>query len=70
MILFPIVLMAILGAAFSGSFADNFQYDQVRVLYAAKGEKELNANFRLFLTEIQKDTGITFDRNNRGRGKE
>lgn len=64
MILFPIVLIAILGAAFSNAFTKDIALDNVQVLYTLTGEKELTASFESFLGELHDEIGITFTETN------
>lgn len=64
MIIFPIVLMTILGAAFTNSFAGNLQFSDVPVLYSVQGNPALNNAFRSFAGSMEKEMGISFEETN------
>jgi len=59
LILFPIVLIIILGMAFSSSFGANIQLDEVKVLYTDQGSLQLSNAFKEFI-EQGKKMGIQF----------
>lgn len=61
MILFPIVLIIILGAAFSGVFDSNFDLSNVRVQYTVNSSQQLADGFKGFAEEINKELGIEFE---------
>lgn len=64
MILFPIVLIAILGAAFSNAFESTADMSSVRVLYTQdvnKTKPYLTNAFQSFRDQMTKELGITFD---------
>lgn len=60
MILFPIILILILGAAFSKVFDNSIKLDDVRVLYTMKGSGELSKYFKEF-TAHGKELGVIFE---------
>ncbi|UWG97149.1 ABC transporter permease [Dehalobacter sp. DCM] len=60
MILFPIVLITILGAAFSTAFSNDIALDNVKVLYTINGDQELSSSFKGFLDDLHNEVGITF----------
>ncbi|AHF11052.1 MULTISPECIES: ABC transporter permease [Dehalobacter] len=60
MVLFPIVLIVILGTAFSGVFSNDIVLDDIRVLYSVQGDPALTESFHSFQDELQKQLGITF----------
>lgn len=60
MVLFPIVLIVILGTAFSGVFSNDIVLDDIRVLYSVQGDPALTESFHSFQEELQKQLGITF----------
>lgn len=62
MILFPLVLIAILGAAFAGAFSNNIELNDVHVLYTIQGDQELATGFQTFLDELKQEMGITFEK--------
>ena len=65
MVLFPIVLIIILGAAFSGVFDSTIQLDDVTVLYTeetAEGAQTLTKAFESFRDAIGEGLGITFEK--------
>jgi len=64
MIIFPIVLMTILGAAFTNSFASNLQLGDVRVLYSAQENTPLSNAFHTFAGDIEKEMAISFEETN------
>lgn len=59
MVLFPILLMTILGFAFSGTFNDNFKLKYVIVIYTDNGNKEISSGFKNFIDK-GKEIGIEF----------
>lgn len=59
MVLFPILLMIILGFAFSNTFNNNFKLKDVKVIYTDNGSKEISAGFKNFI-EKGKEIGIEF----------
>lgn len=61
MVLFPIVLMIILGAAFSGVFNNNIEINDMKVLYTVNADEQLASAFRDFTNDIKKNTGISFE---------
>lgn len=61
MVLFPIVLIVILGAAFSGVFDNSIKLGDVNVLYTVQSGKYLEDGFRSFIKELGDEMGITFD---------
>ncbi len=65
MVLFPIVLIIILGAAFSGVFDSTIQLNDVTVLYTeetADGAQTLTKAFESFRDAIGEELGITFEK--------
>jgi len=65
MIAFPIVLIIILGAAFSGTFDNTIDLGDVTVLYTEGANSDgqgLTAAFRSFREEISKELGVTFEK--------
>jgi ABC-type multidrug transport system, permease component len=60
MVLFPIVLILILGTAFSRVFDDSIALDNVRVLYTLNSSNGLSSYFKSF-TEHGKEMGIKFE---------
>lgn len=65
MVLFPIVLIIILGAAFSGSFDQSAKIGDIKVLYT----EEVNGNnhyltdaFKNFREGLTRDQGVTFEK--------
>ncbi|HEX2947489.1 MAG TPA: ABC transporter permease [Clostridia bacterium] len=63
MILFPIVLIAILGAAFSGVFSNTIDLGDVKVLYTDKitQDKHFKAVFSDFRKSISIEPGVQFE---------
>lgn len=59
MVLFPIVLMTILGLAFSNSFSSDYKISGISVIYTDNGSSELSNGFRNFV-ENSKKLGIKF----------
>lgn len=59
MILFPIVLMFVLGTALSGVFDNSSQFKDINVLYTQEGDPSLNSAFNTFLAKGQ-EIGIHF----------
>ncbi|NTV90303.1 MAG: ABC transporter permease [Clostridiales bacterium] len=62
MVLFPIVLIIILGTAFSGIFSRTVSLEGVKVLYTDNAGGELSSGFTSFIGEIGKSTGIAFEK--------
>lgn len=60
MVFFPIVLILILGTAFSRVFDDSIPLGNVKVLYTLNGSNELSTYFKSF-TEYGKGMGIVFE---------
>jgi ABC-2 type transport system permease protein len=60
MVLFPIVLIIILGAAFSGAFDSTIKLGDVNVLYTVQSGKYLEDSFKSFTKELEGEMGITF----------
>jgi ABC-2 type transport system permease protein len=63
MVLFPIVLIAILGAAFSGVFSNTIDLGEVKVLYTDKvtQDKDFKGAFDGFLKGMSDELGIKFE---------
>ena len=61
MVLFPIVLIVILGAAFSGVFDSTIKLGDVNVLYTVQSGQYLGDSFRSFTKELGGEMGITFE---------
>jgi ABC-2 type transport system permease protein len=61
MILFPIVLMSILGFAFSSTFEGGFKANDIKVIYYNAGEGEISSAFDEFIKAGQ-EAGIEFVR--------
>ncbi len=63
MVLFPIVLIAILGAAFSGVFSNTIDLGEVKVLYTDKvtEDKDFKGAFDGFLKGMSDELGIKFE---------
>lgn len=64
MILLPIILIVILGAAFSNVFEMEYSFDEAVVLYTeagSEGEEPFIEAFKSFREQIAKDTGINFE---------
>lgn len=63
MVLFPIVLITILGAAFSGVFSNTIDLGDVKVLYTDKvtQDKNFKAAFGSFLKSLSDELGIKFE---------
>lgn len=59
MVLFPIVLMLVLGTALGGVFNNSSQFKDINVIYTAQGNQSLDSAFNAFL-EKGKDMGFTF----------
>ncbi len=64
MVLFPIVLITILGTAFSGIFSGTIEFDDTKVLYVVEVEENATfaAAFESFSSQLSKETGITFEK--------
>ena len=60
MILFPLILILILGTAFKGIFDKSIKLENVKVLYTVEGGREFAQAFKSF-TGHGKDLGITFE---------
>ena len=60
MILFPIVLIVILGAAFAGVFDNTIKLGDINVLYTVQSGQYLEDSFRSFTKELEGEMGITF----------
>jgi ABC-2 type transport system permease protein len=61
MVLFPIVLIVILGAAFSGVFDKTIKLGDVNVLYTVQSGQYLADSFKTFSKELESGMGITFE---------
>lgn len=64
MVLFPIVLIIILGAAFTNSFDSTVKLDNVKLLYTEdikENGQTLAGAFKSFREGLTKETGITFE---------
>lgn len=64
MILFPIVLIVILGAAFSGVFDNTIKFGEIRVLYTIDenaGDQAFETAFNSFCKGLSDETGIRFE---------
>lgn len=63
MVLFPVVLIAILGAAFSGAFSNTIDLGEVKVLYTDKvmQDKDFKGAFDGFLNGMSDELGIKFE---------
>jgi ABC-2 type transport system permease protein len=59
MILFPVILMLVLGAALSGAFETSKKIGEIKALYLIQGEKLISESFKSFLGE-NKNSSITF----------
>lgn len=59
MVLFPIVLMSILGLAFSNTFNSDYKISGISVIYTDNGSKEISDGFKNFV-ESSKKIGIKF----------
>lgn len=59
MVLFPIVLMTILGFAFSNTFNGDYKISNIKVEYTDNGSKELSKGFNNFVDSCEK-MGIRF----------
>lgn len=64
MVLFPIVLIAILGTAFNGVFSGSIEFDDTKVLYKveAKDNAVFATAFESFSSQLSKETGIVFEK--------
>lgn len=64
MVLFPIVLIIILGAAFSGVMDNAINLGDVKVLYAvdAATDSQFAVSFKDFLKQMSDEIGITFEK--------
>jgi len=60
MVLFPIVLIVILGTAFSGVFSNDIKLNDIHVLYAVQKDSELADGFQSFRKTLQEQMEITF----------
>lgn len=60
MVLFPIVLITILGFAFSNIFNSNYTISGINVIYTDNGNKEISTGFQNFIKN-SKEIGIKFD---------
>ena len=61
MVLFPVVVMIILGAAFSGAFGSSVDLSNVRVLYSINSSHQLSEGFKGFADEVGRELGIVFE---------
>lgn len=64
MILFPIILIIILGAAFTGIFDNTIKFDEMKVLYTIDenaGDPAFRAAFGSFCKGLSDETGIFFE---------
>ncbi|PRR77724.1 ABC-2 family transporter protein [Clostridium liquoris] len=57
MVIYPILLMIILGSALSGAFNDSISFKDTKVLYKIEGKKSISNNFNEF-TKALNDLGI------------
>jgi ABC-2 type transport system permease protein len=62
MVLFPLILIVILGAAFSGVFDKTVTLDDIKVLYNNRGDGALSEGFNVFARELGKSGGVAFER--------
>lgn len=60
MVLFPIILILILGAAFKGVFDNSVNLSNTQALYTVQGRAELSEGFKGFISDIGDKTGIQF----------
>lgn len=61
MVLLPILLIVILGAAFSGVFNSTIKLNSTTVLYMADSGQYLEDGFREFSEELGRELGVTFE---------
>lgn len=61
MVLFPIILIALLGAAFVNVFNHSIDLAGVKVLYTVQCTKELADGFKSFTGSLNKELGIVFE---------
>ena len=64
MVLFPIVLITILGVSFSGLFSGTIEFDDAKVLYKVEVEenKAFVDAFESFSSMLEEETGIVFEK--------
>lgn len=60
MTIFPIIMILILGSAFSQSFSSSNSIAQVKVLYLIKDELKVGEEFEKFSKEIEKNMDVSF----------
>jgi ABC-2 type transport system permease protein len=60
MVLFPILLIAVLGTALTGAFTDARTFDDIKVLYTVEGSNTVSSSFKIFIDK-SKDIGIVYD---------
>lgn len=71
MILFPMVLILILGAAFSNVFSTDKKTGTINILYAIEGKDQTRDSFNEFMKSVSKDMDITFKKqDNIEKGKQ
>jgi ABC-2 type transport system permease protein len=61
MVLIPIVLIIILGAAFAGAFDSTVKLGGINVLYTVRSGQYLEDGFKSFVKELNDGVGITFE---------
>lgn len=61
MILFPIVLIVILGAAFSGVFEKNIDLSGMKAVYTIQSNGQLAEGFLSFTESMNKELGVVFE---------
>ncbi|MFD3156234.1 SagG family ABC transporter permease subunit [Haloimpatiens sp. FM7330] len=64
MTIFPILMIIILGTAFSGSFASSNNIPKVEVIYSINKKAKVSKEFQSFIDEIQKTMNIRFQKIN------
>nr|WP_280634442.1 ABC transporter permease [Clostridium botulinum] len=60
MTLFPMLLIAILGTVFSGSFASTINIPEINVMYSINKDVKIDKNFKDFTKEIEKTMKVNF----------
>ncbi|HZK34397.1 MAG TPA: ABC transporter permease, partial [Bacillota bacterium] len=68
MVLFPIVLMVILGAALSPMFNTKVELDYVEVLYTDEAQAYLSTAYAEFTDQVAREMGIEFEAIDNTRG--
>lgn len=61
MVLFPIILIVILGAAFTNVFNRTLDLENVKVLYTIQESSQIAGGFESYTRELNKQLGIVFD---------